>query len=149
MPRLEVPLAYRRLRTSGDLVVRAELTLAIKTNRGVWEPFTFLVDSGTETTTMPAAEATDQDLPTPKRPVPGLTFQGLEVRSGLLRAQIPGMDMTEYVFPCYFLGDPIGQTSPSMRNLLGLTGVINQIRLAFDGRYSLVAPHGVLVVEKT
>jgi hypothetical protein len=34
------------------------------------------------------------------------------------------------------------------RNLLGLTGVVNQIRLTFDGTTSLVAPSGVLVVEK-
>src|SRR5262245_34288459 len=99
MSRLEVPLAYRRLQTSGDLVVRAELTLAIRTDRGTWEPFTFLIDSGTEMTTMPAEEAMDQALPIPKRSVPGLTFQGLEVRSGLLRARIPGMDPTEFVFP--------------------------------------------------
>ena len=148
MSRLEVPLAHRRLQTSGDLVVRAELTLAIKTDRGAWEPFTFLVDPGTEMTTMPAEEAKDQDLPMPKRPVPGLTFQGLEVRSGLLRARIPGMDLTEYVFPCYFLGDPNVPASPQARNLLGLTGVINQIRLTFDGVTSLTAPNGVLIVEK-
>ena len=147
MSRLEVPLAFRKLRTTGDLVVRAELVLAIKTDRSVWEPFPFLIDSGTEMTTMPAGEAKHQNLPMPKKPVSGLTFQGLEVRSGLLRAQIPGMDATEYVFPCYFLGDP--NTRPvRTRNLLGLTGVINQIRLIFDGTPSLVAQSGVLVVEK-
>jgi hypothetical protein len=135
------------LQTSGDLVVPAELTLLIKTDHGAWEPFTFLIDSGTEMTTMQAGEAKHQNLPIPKRPVSGLTFQGQEVRSGLLRAQIPGMDATEYVFPCYFLGDP--DVRPILtRNLLGLTGVINQIRLTFDGTTSLVAPNGVLVVEK-
>src|SRR5271170_5201014 len=106
MSRLEVPLAFRKLRTTGDLVVHAELVLAIKTDRSAWELVTFLVDPGTEMTTMPAGEAKKQNVPMPKRPVSGLTFQGLEVRSGLLRARIPGMDATEYVFPCYFLGDP-------------------------------------------
>ena len=33
------------------------------------------------------------------------------------------------------------------KNLLGLTGVIDQIRLIFDGTKSLSAPNGVLVVE--
>ena len=146
MSRLEVPLAYRKLQTTGDIVVHAELTLAIKTDRGAWEPITFLVDSGTEMTTMPAEDAKDQYLPMPKRPVSGLTFQGLEVRSGLLRVRIPGMDATEYVFPCYFLGDP-GLAPARARNLLGLTGVINQIRFTFDGTTSLVAPSGILVVE--
>ena len=97
MSRLEVPLAYRKLQTTGDIVVHAELTLAIKTDRGAWEPITFLVDSGTEMTTMPAEDAKDQYLPIPKRPVSGLTFQGLEVRSGLLRARIPAMDATSSV----------------------------------------------------
>src|SRR4051794_8565869 len=106
MSRLEVPLAYRKLQTTRDVVVRPELVLTLKTARGAWEPYPFLVDSGTEMTTMLAGEAKSEDLPIPKRSVPGLTFQGLEVRSGLLRARIPGMDATEYVFPCYFLGDP-------------------------------------------
>jgi len=147
MSRLEVPLAFRTLRTTGDLVVHAELVLAIKTDLGTWEPVTFLVDSGTEMTTMPAGEAKKQNVPMPKHPVSGLTFQGLEVRSGLLRARIPGMDATEYLFPCYFLGDP-NATAVRDRNLLGLTGVINQIRLIFDGTPSPVAQGGVLVVEK-
>jgi hypothetical protein len=95
MSRREVPLAYTKLQTTGDIVERAELVLWIKTARGVWEPFPFLVDSGTEMTTMPAADAKREDLPIPKRSVPELTFQGLEVRSGLLRAQIPGMDAAE------------------------------------------------------
>jgi hypothetical protein len=79
--------------------------------------------------------------------VPGLTLQGLEVRSGLLRARIAGMDGTEYTFPCYFLGDPKGPVADS-KNLLGLTGVISQVRLTFDGATSLLAPFGILVVEK-
>jgi hypothetical protein len=95
MARLEVPLAFRRLLTSGDVVVRAELTLAIMTDRGTWELITFLVDPGTEMTTMPAEDAKDRSLPMPRRPVSGLTFQGLEVRSGLLRARILGMDATD------------------------------------------------------
>jgi hypothetical protein len=43
MARLEVPLAYRRLRTTGDVVVHAELIMAIKTDRGTWELFPFLI----------------------------------------------------------------------------------------------------------
>jgi hypothetical protein len=51
MPRLEVPLTYRRLRSTGDVVVHSELALAIKTERGNWETVTFLIDSGTEMST--------------------------------------------------------------------------------------------------
>ncbi len=147
MSRLEVPLTHRRFSATGDLVVRAELALAIKTKRGDWEDVTFLVDSGTEMTTMPAADAKNRGVSIPLRPIPRLTLHGLEVRSGTLRVRIPGMDATEYSFPCYFLGDPDDRPeSPS--NVLGLTGVIDQIRLIFDGTASALTPRGVLVIEK-
>jgi len=147
MSQLELPLAYRKLQTTGDVVVRAELDLEVKTNEGTWESVRFVVDSGTEMTTMPAAEAKRLNLPIPKRPVRGLALHGQKVRPGLLRARIVGMDATEYTFPCYFLGDP-NVPGANAKNLLGLTGVINQVRFTFDGTTSLVAPHGVLVVEK-
>jgi hypothetical protein len=57
------------------------------------------------------------------------------------------MGAPEYLFPCSLLGDPTA-TPVRDRNLLGLTGVINEIRLIFDGTPSLVAQGGVLVVEK-
>jgi hypothetical protein len=147
MPRIEIPLAHRILQTTGDKVLRAELDLELKTITNAWEPARFLFDSGTEMTTMPAAEATRIDLPIPRRPVRGVTFRGQEARAGLLRAIIVGMDATEYAFPCYFLGDPVVPL-PDPKNLLGLTGVINQVRLTFDGTYTLAAPDGRLVVEK-
>jgi hypothetical protein len=49
---------------------------------------------------------------------------------------------------CYFLGDASLPPPAQARNLLGLTGVINQIRLRFDGTTSVPAPWGVLVVDK-
>ena len=57
------------------------------------------------------------------------------------------MDATEYVFPYYFLGELNTSVVPS-RKLLALTGVINQIRLSFDGTPTQVAQGGILVVEK-
>jgi hypothetical protein len=147
MSRNELPLAYRRLKTTGDVVVRGELHLELKTDHGTWVPVSFVVDSGTEMTTMLASDAKKRDLPMPRRPVPGLALHGQEVRSGLLRARIVGMDATEYIFPCYFIGDPNAPVART-RNLLGLAGVINQVRLTFDGATSLLAPCGVLIVEK-
>jgi hypothetical protein len=147
MSRLEVPLVARKLRSTGDMLLHAELALEIKTSQGLWDTIPFLVDPGTEMTTMEAAEARQRDLPIPRKPVPGLTFKGQEVRAGLLRARVVGMDPIEYVFPCYFLGDPSQSPSGQARNLLGLTGVINQIRLGFDGRPHPAAKWGILVVE--
>jgi hypothetical protein len=147
MSRLEVPLRFRTFRSTGDTVLWADLVLNLKTNRDDWEEVRFRVDSGTEMTTMPASEARRLDLPIPKHPVSGLVLYGQEVRSGLLRARVVGMDLTEYVFPCYFLGDPNLSVPTQTRNLLGLTGVISQLGLSFDGTTSVLAPWGVLVVE--
>jgi hypothetical protein len=36
MSRLEVPLIERKLQSTGDLVLHAELALEIKTNQGGW-----------------------------------------------------------------------------------------------------------------
>ncbi len=148
MSRLEVPLQHRMLQATGDTVLWADLFLSLKTNRGIWKQIRFRVDSGTEMTTMPAYDAKSLDLPIPKKPVPRLVLYGQEVRSGLLRARVVGMDPTEFVFPCYFLGAPDLLPPAQARNLLGLTGVINQICLAFDGRSSVRSPRGVLVVER-
>lgn len=146
MPRLEIPIARRILKATGDKVLHAELDLELRTNQNTWKRLPFRFDSGTEMTTMPADEARKMDLPMPRRPVRGLTFRGQEVRPGLLRPRIVGLDFTEYTFPCYFLGDP-SITLPAPAFLLGLTGVINQIRLILDGSYTLAAPDGRLIVE--
>jgi hypothetical protein len=123
MSRLEVPLRYWMLRTTGDTVLRAELVLSLRTNRGAWEEVPFRVDSGTEMTTMPAYAARKLDVPIPKQAVPGLILSGQEVRSGLLQARVVGMDQTEFVFPCYFIGDPSVPPRTQAPSLLGLTGV--------------------------
>ena len=148
MSRLEVPLKYRTLRVTGDTVLWARLMLSLKTNQGAWKDIPFRVDPGTEMTTMPAFEARKLDLAIPKHPVSRLVLHGQEVRSGLLRARVVGMDLTEFIFPCYFVGDPNIPPPAQAWNLLGLTGVINQIRLCFDGTTSALAPWGILVVEK-
>jgi len=59
---------------------------------------------------------------------------------------------SEYIFPCDFLGDPDAARDPSQspvlfRSLLGLTGVVDKIRLLLDGRPSASARYGMLVVE--
>ena len=156
MSRLEVPLIGKPLWRTGDILLRAELDLLIKDNSGAWLAVPFRVDSGTEMTCMPAALARSLDLPMPKKPVPGgLDVMGVkrDVRVGVVRVQVDGMDSTEHVFPCYFIGDPEGAFDPKQppmlpRNLLGLTGVVDKIRISFDGRAGADCPYGIMVVEK-
>jgi hypothetical protein len=155
MSRLERPLLARTIALTGDTALRAELTLRIKTNAQVWEPVNFLVDPGTEMTTMPAARAKQLRIPFPQRPVPqlGITGKIAEVRAGVIRTRVDGMNSTEYVFPCYFVGDPdapfdINRPPSFPRSLLGLSGVVDKIRILFDGAATATAPHGLMVIEK-
>ncbi len=113
------------------------------------------MDPGSEITTMSAYEARVIGLPMPQRAAVGAVHRqtGLEIRSGYLRVQVVGMDPTEYAIPCFFLGDPHAPPSPTStvagaRKLLGLAGVIDKLRLAFDGRPTPGAAHGNLIVER-
>jgi hypothetical protein len=156
MSRLEVPLFGKPVWATGDILLRAELDLLIKDTSGAWQRETFRVDSGTEMTSMPASLARSLDLPMPKNPVPGgLNVSGArrEVRAGFIRARVDGMDPTEYVFPCYFIGDPDAPFDPNQpprfpRTLLGLSGVVDKIRILFEGTPTAPAPHGLMVIEK-
>jgi hypothetical protein len=154
MSRLEVPLPSKRIWATGDVVLRAELDIFLRDENGALRPETFRVDSGTEMTLMAAMRARALDLPMPRNPI-FLDISGIrrEVRAGVLRAQIVGMDGTEFSVPCYFLGSPLAPTSPNqppilVRNLLGLTGVVDKLRIVFDGTPSPGAWHGIMVVEK-
>ena len=148
MSRLEVPLRYRVLRATGDVLVWADLDLFLKDNTGRWRRDVFRVDSGTEMTTMPAHVARRLGLPIPRQPVAGVTLWSQPVRRGLLRARVAGMGPTEHVLPGYFVGDPDDRPATVPRNLLGLSGTIEALRLTFDGTPSVGALSGSLLVER-
>jgi hypothetical protein len=108
-------------------------------------------------TTMPAARARQLGIPYPQASVPALrraTPGGTkpeEFRAEAIKVQVAGMDGTAYWFPCYCQGDPdapLVPNAPPDPNLLALTGVIDKLRLSFDGTPTLGAPHGSLIVEK-
>ncbi len=135
--------------------MRSELAVLLKDKNGIWKRRIFLVDSGSEMTTMPAVEAKQLGLPMPQRAARGAvhTQTGLEIRSGYLRVRVMGMDATEYLLPCLFLGDPdapvpLAPGQPVPRRLLGLGGVVDKLRFLFDGTPGPGALYGLLIVEK-
>jgi hypothetical protein len=155
MNRLELKLRYRKLAVTGDELVRAEIELALKTGTGKWTRATFRVDPGTEMTSISAGRARRLGLPMPIQPTLGIAHgqAKLEIRSGLIRARVIGMDATEYVFPCFFLGDPNiipGSSSPAFlhHHLLGLTRVVDKLRVILEDPRDPAFPHGKLIVEK-
>jgi hypothetical protein len=156
--RLEVPLKDSVLYATGDLLLRGELDLHLRDAAGNWHRVTFRYDSGSDISSMSAALARALGLPLPQAglmlPVSTATGQVLmEARSGLLRMRVEGMDATEYVVPCHFRGDAHAPVIPGSaaipRNLLGLAGVVDKLRITTDGTpVSAAAPHGLLIVEK-
>jgi len=158
--RLEVPLIHETLWATGDLLLRAEVDLYLRDSQGNWQRQTFRVDNGSDISAMPAWRAKGLGLPMPQNAVrvPVNTAAGqivMEVRSGLLRMRVDGMDATEYLIPCHFRGDPNSPPDPSVplatlpKNLLGLSGVVDKLRIITDGTpLSATAPYGVVIIEK-
>ena len=114
MSRLERPLLAKTIALTGDIALRAELTLRIKTNSQSWEPVNFLVDPGTEMTTLPAARAKQLGIPFPQKPVPrlGITGKSAEVRAGLIRARVDGMDPPSTSFRVTSSATPMRPSTP-------------------------------------
>ena len=108
MSRLAIPIQGQILWSTGDVRLWAELDLLLKDDAGNWIPERFRVDTATDITTFPAFRAKQLGLPMPQRASRGATHTqtGLEIRSGLLRFRIIGMDLTEYAASRFFLGDP-------------------------------------------
>jgi hypothetical protein len=110
-------------------------------------------------TTLPAATAKKYGLPLPREPVKGIdrtTPAGKQpemIRPGLLKARVVGLDDAEYCLPCYFLGDPDAEVTEEGReslpsNLLGLTGVVDKLRIMFDGTPGPGGAYGFVILEK-
>jgi hypothetical protein len=154
MSRLHTPLRHVILWSTGDLLLRAYLDLLLKDGLGNWHAKTFRVDSASDMTT--AYDAKQMGLAMPQQPSPLVHAQtGLPVRSGYLTSQVIGMDVTEYAFPCFFVGDPDTPPNPNSpaahlpHFLLGLSGVVDKVCLSFNGTPAgPLAPHGYLVVDK-
>ncbi len=157
MSRLEVPVSHRTLYATGDILLRLELDLEVKTASGAWRPELFLVDSGTEMTTFLAWLARQEGYPMPRLAAKRVVHEqtGLEIRSGILRFRIVGMDQTEYGVPCFFLGDPAARPSANApagtlpRRLLQPLHLLDVLKFSTEkDPASVAAPHGELVIEK-
>ncbi len=154
MSRLAIPIQRQILWSTGDVRLWAELDLLLKDNAGNWIRTGFRVDTATDVTTFPAFRAKQLGLPMPQRASRGATHTqtGLEIRSGLLRFQISGMDSTEYAASCFFLGDPnaphSGPPGVLPRALLQPLALLDRLRFLFDKDATVGAPHGEMIVEK-
>jgi hypothetical protein len=154
MSRLAIPISRQILWATGDVKLWADIVLLVRDGSGRYIDQVFRVDSGTEITTFPAYEAQQLGLVVPVRPAPVQHEPtGLEVRSGMLRFRIDGMDQTEYVVACLLLGDPNAPPSPHAsagtvpRKLLQPLALLEKLRFTME-KVPAGPPYGELVVEK-
>jgi hypothetical protein len=71
--------------------------------------------------------------------------QEQRVRQGRIGVRVPGLASRTFYWACHFVEPPHAPHMP----LLGLEGVLKDLRLVFDGTYSIENPNGVLVLEMT
>ena len=154
MAKLEIPITGKTLWYTGDIRLWADVEVHLKDGAGSWWPDAFRVDTGTEITTYPAYDAKRLGLPMPRQVSRGAVHvqTGLEVRSGVLRFRIDGMDQTEYAIACLFLGDPDTPPDPARpatwpRKLFQPFHLLDQLRFTLDKDPSAGLPYGELVVE--
>lgn len=153
MSRLTIPISGQMLWSTGDVRLWMEVVLLLKDRAGNWTPEMIRVDTATDITTFPAYRAKQLDLPMPPQASAARHVQtGLEVRAGLLRFRIDGMDATEYAVSCFFLGDPnqppSGKPPTTPRKLLQPLALLDQLLFSFNKNATPAAPHGEMIIEK-
>jgi len=154
MSRLAIPVSRTILNSTGDVLLRAHVMLAVKDSAGHFTDQRFQIDSATDVTTFPAFTAGQLGLPIPINSSPiRHNLTGLEVRSGLLRFRIVGMDSTEYVVSCYFLGDPNTAPYPAVaaffpRALLQPLALLDHLKFTMQKDPTSAAIYGEVIIDK-
>jgi hypothetical protein len=139
--RLLVPLRRNPL--------RADVVLHVDREDGSMAEVQFRVDSGCSHTVISMAEAITSGLPTtgPRRTLglgAALSSATVEVVSRTWSFRLsPRQSSAPFVLPVYLLLNQPANLTP----LLGLAGVIEQIRWTFDGRSATDAPFGFCLLE--
>jgi hypothetical protein len=145
---LRVPLQSARLAT-GFTALKALLGLEVRNRHHQFLALQFLVDSGANVTTMAVSAAQNHHIPFPKRAVElavhaatGTVRQ--RVHPGTVTVRIPGLPGREFAWPCHVVEYP----GAAPRPVLGLAGILHDVRLIFVGSYGLQALRGWLVIEE-
>jgi hypothetical protein len=143
------PLTAKYIST-GARVIQAKLELFVQTSRPGFASIGFIVDTGCGIASMPSIVAEERGIPLPGkneitrinvRTSTGTSLQ--RVRLGKIGVRVPGLASKTFSWGCHFVEPPHAPYQP----LLGLEGVLNDLRLIFDGTHSQEYPYGVLIVE--
>lgn len=146
---VRTPLESKLLPT-GYTGLRAEVELQVRTRLHRYAVLLFTVDPGSNVTTIPVSVAKDYELFLPEKSIPcqiktatGLAIR--QVRAALITVRVPGLDGRDFMWPCHFVDAAAGD---DLNPLLGLGGVLNDLRIIFDGTYAQEAPYGRLILEE-
>jgi len=145
---VRIPLEGRFIET-GARVIQAKLKLLLQTSKPGFASVDFIVDPGCGITSIPRMVAENGGIPIPNKshikPIAVRTSTGRSsqrVRFGKIGVRVPGLATGTFYWDCHFVEPP---HAPHIA-LLGLTGVLDDLRLIFDGTYSIENPYGVLVL---
>jgi hypothetical protein len=147
---IRIPLQRVSVPAMGEIGMKAILEAEIRLPSGRFKMLQFLVDTGSTITTIPIARAQGLGLVVPTRTyrmaiqsASGVIVQ--QRRPGRISLRIPGLGETVFDWPYHFVEYEIA-TPPI--SALGLAGLLNDLRLTFDGSYSLEARYGFLQIER-
>lgn len=136
--------------TTGARVIQAKLELFVQTSKPGFASVDFIVDTGCGIASIPSNVAEERGIPLPSktdirrinvRTATGMNVQ--RVRLGRIGVRVPGLAGKTFFWGCHFVEPPHAPYKP----LLGLEGVLNDLRLIFDGTHSQESPYGLLILE--
>jgi hypothetical protein len=148
-PRLRVPLQSYRVSGINDTLIRAILTLSVRSAQNEFNEVPFQFDSATPICSMPVIRAARLGVVMPHKvgelSVKTAAGEKRQMRrQGRIRVKVPGLGNEMYDWPCHFVEGAQLLDMP----LLGLVGVLDNLRISLEGTYSLEAPYGWLIVER-
>jgi hypothetical protein len=149
--RVRIPLEEQWV-ASGARVIHARLKLLVQTSEAGFAWVDFLVDPGCGITSIPRSLAEKRGILIPTEDKiktigvrSSVGSQEQRVRLGKIGVRVPGLASRIFYWACHFVEPPHAPHTA----LLGLEGVLNDLRLIFEGTSSLENPCGVLVLEMT
>jgi len=148
MSRLVIPVSSKLLLATGDVKLWVPIVLLMRDGAGNYVKQNFRVDSASEITTYAAYDARLLGLVVPARPAPVQHGQSsIQVRSGMFRFRIDGMDPTEYAVSCMLLGDPNVPPTTTTHHLLQPLALLQKLRFTMEKDDTGMNKYGQLVVE--
>jgi hypothetical protein len=129
--------------------LRVDALLFVHRDDGTMEEVFFRVDSGCSHSTFPLARAVSLGLPTtgPRKTIRLVTALGPSSEEVISRVWSFRLSASQSSAPFFLPVHLVVNRPASLTPLLGLTGVIEQLRWTFDGRDQPGAPYGFCLLE--